>query len=238
MSSFFDEIAAKLAGLSGIASPEVSREELNEFNVRDVQAVRVSEGDGGGGGSQPDPVAALQGFEAWTFDPAPAYTAGDITIFDQPYFIKVPIARAASIASLVVAQGDHDDITPSYGKVAIYSPDGQTQLGITVDLTAIWITKDLHELPMVAPTSVTPPFVWLGFLAVDGGPGLIGTYGTDAAGLLPGANTANYGCVITGATLRFGLLLGALTELPSTFDPTALVEDTSTTFPWVGMVAA
>ncbi len=49
MSSFFDEIAAKLATLSGVASPEVSRDELNEFNVRDIQAVRVSEGGGGGG---------------------------------------------------------------------------------------------------------------------------------------------------------------------------------------------
>ncbi len=237
MSSFFDEIAAKLAQLSGVATPEVSRDELNEFNVRDIQAVTVSEGGSGGGGSQPDPYAALNGFEAWTFDPGPASITGDVTIFDQPYFAKVPINRAASIASLVVLQGDHDGITPSYGKVAVYSPDGQTQLGITVDLTAIWTTIAIQELPMAAPTPVTPPFVWIGFLAVDGGPGLIGTYGQDQAFALP-FNTANYGCATTGTTLRWGLLVGALTELPATFDPTTLVEDTTTSFPWVGLVAA
>ncbi len=51
MSSFFDEIAAKLATLSGSATPKQSLEELNEFDVRDIQAVRVSEGGGGGGGN-------------------------------------------------------------------------------------------------------------------------------------------------------------------------------------------
>ncbi len=53
VSNFFDEIAAKLATLSGSATPKVSLEELNEFDVRDIQAVRVSEGGGGGGGNVP-----------------------------------------------------------------------------------------------------------------------------------------------------------------------------------------
>ncbi len=50
MSNFFDEIAARLSTLTGSATPKESLEELNEFDVRDIQAVRVSEG--GGGGSQ------------------------------------------------------------------------------------------------------------------------------------------------------------------------------------------
>ncbi len=49
---FWNEISDRLAGLTGTATPEVARAALNEFDVRDIQAVRVSEG-GGGGGSQP-----------------------------------------------------------------------------------------------------------------------------------------------------------------------------------------
>ena len=48
---FWDEISQRLAGLSGSATPEEARQALNEFDTRDIQAVRVSEG--GGGGSQP-----------------------------------------------------------------------------------------------------------------------------------------------------------------------------------------
>ncbi len=48
--SFFNEISARLAALSGSATPVEALESLNEFDVRDIQAVRVSEG--GGGGSQ------------------------------------------------------------------------------------------------------------------------------------------------------------------------------------------
>jgi len=46
---FWDEISQRLAGLSGTASPDEARQALNEFDVRDIQAVRVSEGGGGGG---------------------------------------------------------------------------------------------------------------------------------------------------------------------------------------------
>ncbi len=45
---FVDEISARLAGLSG-ASADDARQSLNEFDVRDIQAVRVAEGGGGGG---------------------------------------------------------------------------------------------------------------------------------------------------------------------------------------------
>ncbi len=56
---FWNEISDRLAGLTGTASPEVARAALNEFDVRDIQAVRVSEGGGGNGGSQPGAVRRL-----------------------------------------------------------------------------------------------------------------------------------------------------------------------------------
>ncbi len=72
MSNFFDEIAAKLATLSGLATPKDSLEQLNEFDVRDIQAVRVSEGGGGGGGNVPfvgvDPPASPTDGMLW-WDP-------------------------------------------------------------------------------------------------------------------------------------------------------------------------
>ncbi len=49
---FWNEISDLLAGLTGSATPEETRQALNEFDVRDIQAVRVSEGGGGNGGSQ------------------------------------------------------------------------------------------------------------------------------------------------------------------------------------------
>ncbi len=54
--SFYDVISERLAALTGSATPVEARDALNEFNVRDIEAVRVSEG--GGGGSLPDPVPA------------------------------------------------------------------------------------------------------------------------------------------------------------------------------------
>ncbi len=48
--SYWDEITARLAALSGVATPQVARQQLREFDVRDIEAVRVSEGGGGGGG--------------------------------------------------------------------------------------------------------------------------------------------------------------------------------------------
>ncbi len=53
---FWDEISQRLSGLSG-ATPEEARQALNEFDTRDIQAVRVSEGAGDGGGL-PDPITA------------------------------------------------------------------------------------------------------------------------------------------------------------------------------------
>ncbi len=50
---FWDEISTRLAALSGSATPEEARQALNEFDTRDIQAVRVSEGGGGNGGSLP-----------------------------------------------------------------------------------------------------------------------------------------------------------------------------------------
>ncbi len=49
--SFWDDISERLAALTGSATPVEARDALNEFNVRDIEAVRVSEG--GGGGSSP-----------------------------------------------------------------------------------------------------------------------------------------------------------------------------------------
>ncbi len=49
--SYFDVIADRLASLTGAATAKEARAALGEFDVRDIQAVRVSEG--GGGGSQP-----------------------------------------------------------------------------------------------------------------------------------------------------------------------------------------
>ncbi len=44
---FWTEISARLAELTGSATPEETRQALNEFDVRDIQAVRVSEGGAG-----------------------------------------------------------------------------------------------------------------------------------------------------------------------------------------------
>ncbi len=50
---FWNEISDRLAGLTGSATPEQTRAALNEFDVRDIQAVRVSENTGGVGGNVP-----------------------------------------------------------------------------------------------------------------------------------------------------------------------------------------
>ncbi len=81
MSSFFDEIAAKLATLSGSATPKDSLEQLNEFDVRDIQAVRVSEGGGGGGGNVPfvgvdPPASPTDGMLWWDPDDDTPSSAG------------------------------------------------------------------------------------------------------------------------------------------------------------------
>ncbi len=77
MSNFFDEIAARLSTLTGSATPKDSLEQLNEFDVRDIQAVRVSEG-GGGGGSQPWDEHDLSTLEAdWTDDGVGTWTFVD-----------------------------------------------------------------------------------------------------------------------------------------------------------------
>ncbi len=44
--SFFAEISERLAALTGSSTPTQALEDLNEFDVRDIQAVRVSEGGG------------------------------------------------------------------------------------------------------------------------------------------------------------------------------------------------
>ncbi len=54
--SFWDDISERLAALSGSATPLEARNALNEFNARDIEAVRVSEG--GGGSSSPAFVGA------------------------------------------------------------------------------------------------------------------------------------------------------------------------------------
>ncbi len=190
-----------------------------------------------GGGSQHDPYSALQGFEAWTFDPASAFVYDDLTIFDQPYFVKVPISRAASIGSIIVGQADHTSITPTYSKFAIYSADGATQLGITVDLTSVWTAQQLVECTLVAPAAVSAPYVWVGMLAVGGGPGIAGVQANNQGPASTPGDQYNWGCALTGATLRMGLLVGALAALPASFDPTAMIED-SASMPWVGLVAA
>ncbi len=63
MSNFFDEIA-RLSTLTGSATPKDSLEQLNEFDVRDIQAVRVSEGGGGGGGNVTSPLQ-IDGCALW-----------------------------------------------------------------------------------------------------------------------------------------------------------------------------
>ncbi len=61
---FWDEISQRLAGLSS-ATPEEARQALNEFDTRDIQAVRVAEGGGGGGASV---VSCLLICQAGTID--------------------------------------------------------------------------------------------------------------------------------------------------------------------------
>ncbi len=75
---FWNEISERLAGLTGSATPEETRQALNEFDVRDIQAVRVSEGGGGGGGSQPWTEHDLSALEAdWTDDGVGTWTFVD-----------------------------------------------------------------------------------------------------------------------------------------------------------------
>ncbi len=52
--SFYDVISERLAGLTGASTPVEARDALNEFNVRDIEAVRVSEGGGGGPPATPN----------------------------------------------------------------------------------------------------------------------------------------------------------------------------------------
>ncbi len=80
--SYWDEITARLAALSGVATPQVARQQLREFDVRDIEAVRVSEGGGGGGGNVPfvgvdPPASPTDGMLWWDPDddtPAPSET--------------------------------------------------------------------------------------------------------------------------------------------------------------------
>ncbi len=199
MSSFFDEIAAKLATLSGVASPEVSRDELNEFNVRDIQAVRVSEGDGGGG-SQPDvglaaggayasyiPCAGARGVSA--DDPGLSTTNADEFGISAEgadgfvaWFLPVPIA-VADFAWKVLA------LSTAVGKyrLALYAADASWQPS-----SLLWQSSEQDGEDGTLQTDTVDLDLPAGrYLAaftcdqdfVDNAPGLMAYFGKAAAGV-------------------------------------------------------
>ncbi len=88
---FWNEISDRLAGLTGSATPEQTRAALNEFDVRDIQAVRVSENTGGVGGNVPfvgvdPPPDPTDGMLWW--DPDDNTPGGG----SQPVYVRLPIS--------------------------------------------------------------------------------------------------------------------------------------------------
>ncbi len=156
MSSFFDEIAAKLAGLSGVATPEVSRDELNEFNVRDIQAVTVSEGGGGGGGNVPfvgvdPPASPTDGMLWWDPDDDTAGGGSQTVQWRGPYHV------------------DYTDCPNVGDSVALFTPaTGEVVLTTSVNprtLVQFKNTGGSHEVDIgqaseLDPGNTPPTYAW------------------------------------------------------------------------------
>ncbi len=149
--SFYDDISARLAALTGSATPVEARDALNEFNVRDIEAVRVSEGGGGGGGGG----ATLIGPFTFQFDDAHLGDAISLATIAQG---MVVVKTWIEIVTAFVGPGGGDTFTVGVGGASWTQENYFNTASISV-YNALSADQSLADVSQEAAyqTGTTPP---------------------------------------------------------------------------------